>query len=202
LTEATRRVLEATGVEFEWDVQLAGADVMDRFGGNPLPETTLAAIRDAGVAMKGPITTPVGGGFRSVNVGLRKALDLYAQVRPCKSYPGVRSRFESVDLVVVRENTEDLYSGIEYAAGSADAVELIVDGGAGRATRARGRRDLDQTDLDPGTRESCSSHSTTRAERPPQGDGGAQGEHHEVQRRAVPGHRARGRAAQQEDIEF
>jgi len=82
LTEATRRVLEATGVEFDWDVQHAGADVMDKFGGNPLPDSTLDAIRQAGVALKGPITTPVGGGFRSVNVGLRKSLDLYAQVRP------------------------------------------------------------------------------------------------------------------------
>jgi len=125
LTEATRRVLEATGVEFDWDVQHAGADVMDKFGGNPLPDSTLDAIRQAGVALKGPITTPVGGGFRSVNVGLRKSLDLYAQVRPCKTYPGVRTRFEEVDLVIVRENTEDLYAGIEYAAGSADAIELI-----------------------------------------------------------------------------
>jgi isocitrate dehydrogenase (NAD+) len=114
LTEATRRVLEATGVEFDWDVQPAGEEVMHEHGGNPLPDATLESIRANGVALKGPITTPVGGGFRSVNVGLRKALDLYAQVRPCKSYPGVRSRFEDVDLVIVRENTEDLYAGIEY----------------------------------------------------------------------------------------
>ena len=125
LTEATRRVLEATGVEFEWDVRQAGADVMDAHGGNPLPDETLESIRGTGVALKGPITTPVGGGFRSVNVGLRKALDLFAQVRPCKSYPGVRSRFEDVDLVVVRENTEDLYAGIEYEQGSDDVRELI-----------------------------------------------------------------------------
>jgi isocitrate dehydrogenase (NAD+) len=125
LTEATRRVLEATGVEFDWDVRQAGTDVMDEHGGNPLPDEVLDAIRDAGVALKGPITTPVGGGFRSVNVGLRKALDLFAQVRPCKSYPGVRTRFEDVDLVVVRENTEDLYAGIEYEQGSAEAEELI-----------------------------------------------------------------------------
>src|SRR5205085_6100022 len=98
---------------------------MERYGGNPLPDEVLVAIRDAGVALKGPITTPVGGGFRSVNVGLRKALDLYAQVRPCKSYPGVRTRFEDVDLVVVRENTEDLYAGIEYEQGSPEAEELI-----------------------------------------------------------------------------
>jgi isocitrate dehydrogenase (NAD+) len=125
LTEATRRVLEATGVEFEWDVRHAGTDVMAEHGGNPLPDEVLDAIRETGVALKGPITTPVGGGFRSVNVGLRKALDLYAQVRPCKSYGGVRSRFEDVDLVIVRENTEDLYAGIEYEQGTDDARELI-----------------------------------------------------------------------------
>jgi len=100
LTEATRRVLEATGVEFDWEVQEAGTDVMDRYGGNPLPPAVLDAVREAGVALKGPITTPVGGGFRSVNVALRKALDLFAQVRPCKTYPGVRSRYEDVDLVI------------------------------------------------------------------------------------------------------
>ena len=125
LTEATRRVLEATGVAFDWDVREAGADVMDRHGGNPLPPDVLEAIREAGVALKGPITTPVGGGFRSVNVALRKELDLYAQVRPCKSYAGVRSRFDDVDLIIVRENTEDLYAGIEYEQGSSDAEELI-----------------------------------------------------------------------------
>jgi isocitrate dehydrogenase (NAD+) len=126
LTEATRRVLEATGVDFEWQVEHAGTDVMDEHGGNPLPEEVLDAIREIGVALKGPITTPVGGGFRSVNVGLRKALDLFAQVRPCKSYPGVRSRFEDVDLVIVRENTEDLYAGIEYEQGTPEAEELIA----------------------------------------------------------------------------
>jgi len=125
LTEATRRVLEATGVEFDWDVREAGADVMDRYGGNPLPDEVLDAIRETGVALKGPITTPVGGGFRSVNVALRKSLDLYAQVRPCKTYPGVRTRFDDVDLIVVRENTEDLYAGIEYEQGTDDARELI-----------------------------------------------------------------------------
>jgi isocitrate dehydrogenase (NAD+) len=126
LTEATRRVLEATGVEFDWDVREAGADVMERYGGNPLPDEVLDAIRETGVALKGPITTPVGGGFRSVNVALRKSLDLYAQVRPCKTYPGVRTRFDDVDLIVVRENTEDLYAGIEYEQGSEEAQELIA----------------------------------------------------------------------------
>jgi isocitrate dehydrogenase (NAD+) len=125
LTEATRRVLEATGVELDWDVREAGADVMEKHGGNPLPPDVLDAIRETGVALKGPITTPVGGGFRSVNVSLRKELDMYAQVRPCKSYPGVRSRFEDVDLIIVRENTEDLYAGIEYEEGTPEAAELI-----------------------------------------------------------------------------
>jgi isocitrate dehydrogenase (NAD+) len=124
LSEATRRVLEATGVEFDWDVQEAGADVMDRYDGNPLPEHVLDSIKHTGVALKGPITTPVGGGFRSVNVTLRKTLDLYGQVRPCKSYAGVRSRYENVDLVIVREATEDLYAGIEYEEGAAHAEEL------------------------------------------------------------------------------
>ena len=126
LTEATRRVLEATGVSFDWDEQPAGEEAMQEHGGNPLPEQTLESIRANGVALKGPITTPVGGGFRSVNVGLRKALDMYAQVRPCKTYPGVRTRFDDVDLVIIRENTEDLYAGIEYEEGSPDASELIA----------------------------------------------------------------------------
>jgi isocitrate dehydrogenase (NAD+) len=125
IAEATRRVLEATGASFEWDVHDAGADVMDDYGGNPLPDHVLDSIRSTGVAIKGPITTPVGTGFRSVNVGLRKSLDLYAQVRPCKSYRGVRSRYEDVDLIVVRENTEDLYAGIEFEEGSPHTRELI-----------------------------------------------------------------------------
>jgi len=125
LTEATRRALEATGVELDWDVREAGADVMGQHGGNPLPPDVLDAIRETGVALKGPITTPVGVGFRSVNVALRKELDMYAQVRPCKSYAGVRSRFQDVDLIIVRENTEDLYAGIEYEQGTEDADELI-----------------------------------------------------------------------------
>jgi isocitrate dehydrogenase (NAD+) len=126
LTEATRRVLEATGVEIDWDVQDAGADVMDQHGGNPLPPEVLDAIRETGVALKGPITTPIGVGFRSVNVALRNQLDLFGQIRPCRSYPGVRSRFQDVDLVIVRENTEDLYAGIEYEEGTEDAKELIA----------------------------------------------------------------------------
>ncbi len=124
LTEATRRVLEATGVDLEWDVCQAGVDVMEE-AGTPLPEETLASIRQNGVALKGPITTPIGTGFRSVNVALRHELELYACLRPCKSYPGVRSRYEGVDLVVVRENTEDLYAGIEYEAWSESAEHVI-----------------------------------------------------------------------------
>jgi len=124
LTEATRRVLEATGVAFEWDVRQAGVDVMET-AGTPLPEDTLASVKENGIALKGPITTPIGTGFRSVNVALRHELELYACVRPCKSYVGVRSRYQDVDLVVVRENTEDLYAGIEYEAGSEDAVTVI-----------------------------------------------------------------------------
>jgi isocitrate dehydrogenase (NAD+) len=126
LTEATRRVLEATGVEFEWDVQPAGADVMHEHGGDPLPEATLDSVRRNGVALKGPITTPIGEGFRSVNVALRNRLDLYAQVRPCKTYQGVRTLYDDIDLVVVRENTEDLYTGIEFEQGAEDTTELVA----------------------------------------------------------------------------
>ncbi|HEX7083596.1 MAG TPA: isocitrate/isopropylmalate dehydrogenase family protein [Gaiellaceae bacterium] len=126
LTEATRRVLEATGVAFDWDVQHAGVDVMEE-AGTPLPEETLASIKQNKVALKGPITTPIGTGFRSVNVALRHELGLYACLRPCKTYPGVRSRYDHVDLVLVRENTEDLYAGIEYEAGTPDAEAVIAD---------------------------------------------------------------------------
>src|SRR5207302_9095066 len=102
LTEATRRVLEATGTELEWDVREAGSDVMEQYGGNPLPPEVLDAIRETGVALKGPITTPVGVGFRSVNVAPRRELDMYAQVRPIKSYPGARSRLPALDPLTVR----------------------------------------------------------------------------------------------------
>jgi isocitrate dehydrogenase (NAD+) len=124
IAEATRRVLDATGVSFDWDVQHAGVDVMEEYG-TPLPEKVLDSIRENKVAIKGPITTPVGTGFRSVNVALRKELDLYMCLRPCKSYEGVRSRYEDIDLVVVRENHEDLYAGIEFEQGSPDARKLI-----------------------------------------------------------------------------
>ena len=126
LTEATRRVLEATGVGFQWDVREAGVDVMET-AGTPLPEETLASVKKNKVALKGPITTPIGTGFRSVNVALRHELGLYACLRPCKTYEGVRSRYDHVDLVVVRENTEDLYAGIEYEAGTPEAAQVIAD---------------------------------------------------------------------------
>src|SRR5205809_6356903 len=135
LSEATRRVLEATGVGFDWDFQEAGADVMDTHG-TPLPDQVLDSIRANGVAIKGPITTPVGTGFRSVNVSLRKELDLFACIRPCKTYPGVRSRYQNIDLVIVRENTEDLYAGIEFERGSqgAEALRELI--------RAESKRDI------------------------------------------------------------
>ncbi len=124
ITEATRRVLEGTGVAFEWDVQHAGESVIE-LAGTPLPEPVLASIRRNKVAIKGPITTPVGHGFRSVNVALRKELDLYACLRPCKTYKGVRSRYDDIDIVIVRENHEDLYAGIEFQEGSPEALHLI-----------------------------------------------------------------------------
>jgi isocitrate dehydrogenase (NAD+) len=123
VSEATRLVLDATGVELEWDVQDAGAAVMEREG-TPLPDRVLESIRRTRTALKGPITTPVGTGFRSVNVALRQELDLFAAVRPSRSLPGIRSRWDGLDLVVVRENTEDLYAGIEFQQGSPEAQAL------------------------------------------------------------------------------
>ena len=130
LVEATRRVLEATGVQFNWDIVDAGVDVMAT-AGTPLPPNVLESIRRTKVALKGPITTPIGTGFRSVNVALRKELDLYACIRPCKSYEGVRSRYENIDIVIVRENTEDLYAGVEFPVDSPEA-QRIVDMAAGK----------------------------------------------------------------------
>lgn len=124
IVEATRRVLEATGVEFRWQLAQAGARAIEEYG-TPLPDSTVAAIESAGVALKGPITTMVGKGFRSVNVALRRSLDLYACVRPCRLYPGVRTTYRNVDLVVIRENTEDLYAGLEFEKGSDSARRLI-----------------------------------------------------------------------------
>ncbi|HEU5346936.1 MAG TPA: isocitrate/isopropylmalate dehydrogenase family protein [Ktedonobacterales bacterium] len=124
ITEATRRVLEATGVEFRWHVKDAGLAVLEKTG-TVLPEDVIESIKETHVGLKGPITTPVGKGFRSANVALRKSLDLYANLRPAKSYQGLRSRYEHVDLIIVRENTEDLYAGIEYQRGSAEMDELV-----------------------------------------------------------------------------
>jgi isocitrate dehydrogenase (NAD+) len=124
LTEAARRVLEATGVAFDWDVQHAGVDIMETTG-TPLPEAVLNSVRANKVALKGPITTPIGTGFRSVNVALRKELSLYACLRPCKSYVGVRSRYSDINLVIVRENTEDLYAGVEYEPDTDEARAII-----------------------------------------------------------------------------
>lgn len=124
ISATVQKVLDATGVKIAWDVVEAGADVVEKYG-TPLPDNVLASIRKNKVALKGPLTTPIGTGFRSVNVALRKELDLYACLRPCKSYKGVRSRYEKIDLVVVRENTEDLYAGVEYEAGSKEAKEII-----------------------------------------------------------------------------
>jgi isocitrate dehydrogenase (NAD+) len=123
VSEATRRVLDATGVSIEWAIEEAGADVLEREG-TPLPGRVLDRIRDSRVAIKGPITTPVGSGFRSVNVELRQALDLFAAVRPSRSLAGLPTRHPDVDLVVIRENTEDLYQGIEFAKGTPEALEL------------------------------------------------------------------------------
>ena len=124
VVEAARRVLEATGVEFQWDVINAGASALEKEG-SLLPEHLLESIRKNKVALKGPTTTPVGTGFRSVNVALRKMLDLYACLRPCRSYPGIPSRYENIDIVVVRENTEDLYIGIEFAKSTPDAEKIL-----------------------------------------------------------------------------
>jgi len=124
IAEATRRVLEATGVKFNWEKTNAGAGVIEEYG-TPLPDSVLDSIRKNKVAIKGPVTTPVGTGFRSVNVAMRKALDLYACVRPCKTYPGVPSPYKDVDIIIVRENTEDLYAGVEFEKGTAETGELI-----------------------------------------------------------------------------
>jgi isocitrate dehydrogenase (NAD+) len=148
LAEATRRVLDASGVSFEWEVQDAGADVMDKYG-TPLPDHVLDSIRRNKVALKGPITTPVGAGFRSVNVTLRQTLGLYANLRPARSIKGMVTRYEDVDLVIVRENTEDLYAGIEHMVGkdAAESIKIITRAASERIARfafeyavANGRR--------------------------------------------------------------
>ena len=136
LAETTRKVIDATGVAIDWVEAEAGVDVHAREG-TPLPQRTLDAIRAAGIALKAPVTTPVGTGFRSVNVALRKEFDLYACLRPCKTYAGVRSRYEDIDLVVVRENTEDLYAGIEFEMGTpeCDAMRRAIEEKSKRTIR-------------------------------------------------------------------
>jgi isocitrate dehydrogenase (NAD+) len=148
LAEATRRVLDASGVAFDWEVQDAGEGVMAQYG-TPLPEHVLESIRRNKVALKGPITTPVGSGFRSVNVTLRQTLGLYANLRPARSIKGLETRYEDVDLVIVRENTEDLYAGIEHMVGpdAAESIKIITRAASERIARfafeyavANGRR--------------------------------------------------------------
>ncbi|MHB1361313.1 MAG: isocitrate/isopropylmalate dehydrogenase family protein [Thermoleophilia bacterium] len=148
ITAAARRVVEAAGVEINWHVAEAGQDIMAEYG-TPLPGNVLESIRQTGVALKGPVTTPVGSGFRSVNVTLRQALDLYVNLRPALSIPGVKSRYENIDLVIVRENTEDLYAGIEHMVGedAAESIKIITRKASERVARfafeyavAHGRR--------------------------------------------------------------
>jgi len=122
--EATKQVLQATGIKFAWDVQAAGQEALDQFG-TPLPAALLDSIRQNGVGLKGPITTALGTGFRSVNVGIRQALDLYANLRPVRTVAGMASRYDNVDLVVVRENTQGLYAGIEHDVIAGEACEAI-----------------------------------------------------------------------------
>ena len=125
IAEVTQRIIDAAGVEIDWDVVDAGEAAIERCG-EPMPAEILDKIRAKKVALKAPITTPVGKGFRSVNVQLRQELDLYACVRPCKTYPGVRTPFKDLDLVIVRENTEDLYAGIEFERGTGEVSDLIA----------------------------------------------------------------------------
>jgi isocitrate dehydrogenase (NAD+) len=148
LAEATRRVLDASGVEFEWEVMDAGEAVMAKEG-TPLPQAVLDSILRNKIAIKGPITTPVGVGFRSVNVALRQTLGLYANLRPVRSIPGLKTRYDDVDLVIVRENTEDLYAGIEHMVGpdAAESIKIITRAASERIARfafeyavANGRR--------------------------------------------------------------
>lgn len=126
VTQAAKRCIEATGINLEWDEVLAGEEAQKKYG-ELLPQATLDSIKKNKVALKGPITTPIGTGFRSVNVAIRHALDLYACVRPAKSYVGVKSRYKDIDLVIVRENSEDLYAGIEFEEGKPETKSLIAE---------------------------------------------------------------------------
>src|SRR5438132_972041 len=128
VSAAVVRIIEATGVAIEWETFIAGAEALDRFG-TPLPEDIIESVRRNGVALKGPVATPIGTGFESVNVRLRKALDLYANLRPVRNMPGVTSRFGDVDLVIVRENTEGLYSGLEHEVvpGVVESLKIMTE---------------------------------------------------------------------------
>jgi len=124
ITEATRRVLEATGVQFSWELHQAGLEMLEKYG-TVLPDEVIESIKRTQVGLKGPITTPVGKGIRSANVALRKKLDLYANLRPAKTYHGLRSRYDNIDMIIVRENTEDLYAGVEFQKGTPEQQEII-----------------------------------------------------------------------------
>lgn len=136
ITKATKRILEATGVPLKWEEHLAGESAIPEFG-TPLPQTVLESIKKNKIALKGPLTTPIGTGFRSINVALRKELDLFANLRPAKTYEGIRSRYDNIDLVVVRENTEDLYAGVEHMVGedAAESIKIITRKGSERICR-------------------------------------------------------------------
>ena len=127
ISDAVVKIIEASGLKIDWDIQTAGADVIEKEG-TPLPEMVLNSIKENKIALKAPVTTPIGKGFRSVNVQLRKALDLYANLRPCKNLPNVKTKFDNVDIVVVRENTEDLYAGIERQVDNdtAESIKVIT----------------------------------------------------------------------------
>ena len=127
ISKSVMDIISASGLEIDWDIQTAGADVIEKEG-IPLPERVLESVRRNKIALKAPVTTPIGKGFRSVNVQLRKELDLYANLRPCKNLPNVKTRFENVDIVVVRENTEDLYAGIERRIddNTAESIKIIT----------------------------------------------------------------------------
>ena len=136
ISEATLKVIEATGLDIKWEEVTAGEGAIEEYG-TPLPEHVLESLRKNGIGLKGPLTTPIGSGFRSINVALRMELDLYANLRPSKTFPGVISRYEDIDLVVVRENTEDLYSGVEHMVGkdAAESIKIITRSASERIAR-------------------------------------------------------------------
>ena len=136
VTNATKKVIDFLGLDINWDIQEAGKTVIEKYG-SPLPEHVIESIKKNRVALKGPVTTPIGEGFRSVNVMLRKGLDLYVNLRPIRNYEGVFSRYENVDMVIVRENTEDLYAGVEHMVGedAAESIKIFTRKGCERIIR-------------------------------------------------------------------